>query len=665
MAKDKKISTPSVSLPKGGGAISGIGEKFQASPVTGTGSLSVPIAISPGRPDFSPQLSLSYDSGSGNSPFGLGWNISLPSISRKTAKGIPEYRDEIESDTFLLSGAEDLVPALIEKQGKWERVIIEQNSHTIYRYRPRIEGLFARIERWVDNVTGISHWRAVTKDNVTTIYGESPEARIADPEDDKRIFQWLIEKSFDDKGNIIVYEYKKEDLENVKSSLLYEKNRLNGKQTFTNQYLKYAKYGNTLPYKEQDNFSQENKWLFQLVFDYGEHDKANPAVEEQQLWPLRSDPFSECRAGFEIRTYRLCQRVLMFHNFEELDSQPCLVRSTGLIHDENPVASLVTSIIHSGYQKADNTAEYMKESMPPLEFKYTEAEIDETVHRIESEYLENVPNGVDGRQYRWFDLKGEGLSGILTEQGEAWYYKTNQGNAGFGASELVAAIPSVSNLGNGQQQLMDLGGDGEQNLVVLSESLNGFYELDETGHWEDFISFRDIPNINWNDPNLRMIDLNGDGHADILITEDNCFTWYPSKAKEGYEEAEFVSKAIDEEKGPALVFADAAQSVYLSDMSGDGLNDIVRIRNGEVCYWPSLGYGRFGAKVTMADAPVFDYPDYFQQSRIRLADIDGTGTTDIMYLDRDKIKYWHNQSGNSWSETGESDTSSKAGGLNM
>ena len=43
------IRPPSVALPKGGGAIRGIGEKFAANPVTGTGSMSVPIAASPGR----------------------------------------------------------------------------------------------------------------------------------------------------------------------------------------------------------------------------------------------------------------------------------------------------------------------------------------------------------------------------------------------------------------------------------------------------------------------------------------------------------------------------------------------------------------------------------------------------------------------------------------
>jgi hypothetical protein len=55
------VSTgPTLSLPKGGGAISGIGEKSAANPVTGTGSLTVPIAVSPGRAGFGAQLTLTH-----------------------------------------------------------------------------------------------------------------------------------------------------------------------------------------------------------------------------------------------------------------------------------------------------------------------------------------------------------------------------------------------------------------------------------------------------------------------------------------------------------------------------------------------------------------------------------------------------------------------------
>ena len=108
---------PSVSLPKGGGAIRDIGEKFTVNAATGTASLAIPVATSPGRAGFGPSLSLTYDSGAGNGPFGLGWKISLPAITRKTDKGLPRYHDDPDQDTFILSGAEDLVPVREERDG--------------------------------------------------------------------------------------------------------------------------------------------------------------------------------------------------------------------------------------------------------------------------------------------------------------------------------------------------------------------------------------------------------------------------------------------------------------------------------------------------------------------------------------------------------------------
>jgi hypothetical protein len=237
-AVKQPFSLPVISVPKGGGAIRSIGEKFGANPVTGTATLSVPIFTTPSRANLYPQLSLAYDSGAGSGPFGVGWHLSVPAITRKTDKGLPRYQDDADSDVFLLSDAEDLVPAWKLTSTGWMKdafpATLNGTPFTVQRYRPRVEGLFARIERWRNNATGESFWQSVSKDNVTSLYGTSPHSRIADPDDASRVFTWLLDTSYDDKGSVIVYEYKPEDGANVPPAL-HEQHR----QIAANRYLKY------------------------------------------------------------------------------------------------------------------------------------------------------------------------------------------------------------------------------------------------------------------------------------------------------------------------------------------------------------------------------------------------------------------------------------------
>lgn len=668
---------PSISFPKGGGAIRGIGEKFSANPVTGTASLTVPVYSSPGRAGFGPQLQLSYDSGSGNGPFGFGWSLPPPSITRKTDKGLPRYQDADESDVFILSGAEDLVPVQA-REGHPEispTRIIDGVEYRIQHYRPRIEGLFSRIERWTNLTTGEIHWRSISRDNVTTIYGKDNNSRIFDPADPHpehplRIFSWLISQSYDDKGNAIIYEYVSEDSVQIDPSRVCERNRTEQSRS-ANRYIKRIKYGNKVSRLIEPDLSRMD-WLFEVVFDYGEgHYETIPLDDEgrllvraylgeRQTWPARQDAFSTYRAGFEIRTCRLCRRVLMFHHFpDELGVEDCLVRSTNFEYEEGPIATFLTSVVQSGYKRREDGT-YLAKTLPPLELAYSRAELNAEIREMDQSSLENLPEGLAGTKCRWVDLDGEGINGILTEQAGAWYYKRNLSSlniidseglsriaARFAAAECVASVPSL--IGGGHQ-LLDLAGDGQLDLVLLDASSPGFFERNHQGGWESFMPFQSCPNICWQDPNLRLVDLTGDGHADILITEDEVFTWYPSCGEVGFAPPEKAYQAVDEEKGPKLVFSDGTASVYLADISGDGLTDLVRIRNGEVCYWPNLGYGRFGAKVAMRNAPLFDNPDQFDQSRIRLADIDGSGLTDILYLGRNSVSIYLNQSGNSWSD---------------
>ncbi len=437
--------------------------------------------------------------------------------------------------------------------------------------------------------------------------------------------------------------------------------------------------------------------MFEVVFDYDEDhyeelgiDPARPAAEQHQrvrasastsqpsAWSMRPDPFSSHRAGFEVRTYRRCRRVLMFHRFAELGTEPYLVRATEFDYADldystattieaelghrgsTRLASFIRAVTQCGFVRDDNQpllasngidyVTYIKKSLPPLEFEYSNAQIDDEIRELDAASLENLPVGLDGSSYQWVDLDGEGLTGILTEQATAWFYKPNLGGGKFGPLELVASTPSLSHLQGGVQQFLDLSGDGQLDLASFRGSSPGFYERTQDEEWEEFKSFTHLPSISWEEPNLRFVDLDGDGHADILITENEVFTWYPSLGEEGFDSAQQVRKSSDEEVGPRLVLDDGTQSIYLADMCGDGLTDLVRIRNGEVCYWPNLGYGCFGAKVLMDNAPYFDSPDQFSHQRIRLADIDGSGVNDIIYLGRNGVRLYFNQSGNRWSE---------------
>ncbi|MEU9899982.1 SpvB/TcaC N-terminal domain-containing protein [Streptomyces phaeochromogenes] len=666
---------PVVSVPKGGGAMRGIGEKFAANPATGTGSLSIPVPISPGRSEFTPTLGLGYDSGQGNGAFGLGWQLDVHAVTRKTDKGIPRYRDwpddepdpdagdddrsgDVQGaplhDTFLLPGGEDLVPVLVHRGGRWRRHVAHRTvggrEYEIRRYRPRVEEAFTRTEQWIDTATGESHWRTISRDGVTALYGRTPDSRIADPRDPRRVFSWLVCETYDGRGNAASYTYKAEDAAGVDLGAPHERHRTDHDR-LANRYLKRVRYGNRSPlYPAPESLDADAaEWLFEILLDYGEHEEQRPTGREVRPWPCRPDPFSSYRSGFEIRTYRLCRRLVMLHHFADEDGPdgPVLSLELGYM-SENTAAGLtmLTTVTHRGYRD-DVRDGLVSRALPPLELEYSRAQIDGRIRTLDEASRQNLPAGLLSPAYRWVDLDGRGLSGALTEQADTWFYKENFGDGNLGAQRLVDRLPHSLALTGGRQELLDLDGDGYLDLVEFGGTSPGFSERTDGG-WTPWRPFHDRPQVDFRDPRVRLVDLNGDGHADVLVVGDDVLTWYPSRGERGFGEESRCPLPGPGRQGAAMLFSDTMESLHLADMSGDGLADLVRVRNGEVCYWPSLGYGRFGAQVVMDAAPWLDEPDQFDPRRVRLADIDGSGTNDLVYLHRDGVRLYANRSGNAW-----------------
>ncbi|MFV8753052.1 SpvB/TcaC N-terminal domain-containing protein [Nannocystaceae bacterium ST9] len=648
-ADPRSSFSPAISLPTGGGALRSIGEKFSANPFSGTGSTSVPVASSPGRGGFGPSLALSYGSGQGNGPWGLGWMLGVPAISRKTEKGLPEYRDSHPDpkaqDVFVLAGAEDLVP-LLDELGKLASSV--RDGHVVHRFLPRVEGGFSRIERWTSQTTGEVHWKTISPANVTSYFGKTSSARVADPAEPKRVFSWLLEESHDDRGNVIVYEYKQEDLASVDVGAPEERPRLAKTTVQAQRYLKRIKYGNSTPFEAAG-------WLFEIVLDYGEHgtwhaDQLEITPSEDRAWPVRQDTHSTHRAGFELRTRRLCRRVLMFHRFtEELGEDPCLVASTDLIHDEDPAMTRVVGVIQRSYRRDEVSGWYDAAALPTLEFEYSDSSIDPELHEITDPVTrKNLPAGIDGRMTRLVDLDGEGVPGLVTEAAGTWYFKRGLGDGRFGPMVALPSRPTT--LGAPGVQLMDLDGDGRKELVSFVAPTPGFFTRTANEGWGNFRRFSAIPNIDWQDPRVQLIDVSGDGFPDVLIDRGDSFAWYRSKGAEGFEAPKRVPNVHDAQSKPTLVFHDARTSIQFADMTGDGLPDLVRIRNGEVAYWPNLGFARFGAMIRMRGlSPFAPAANLFDPGRIRLADVDGSGTTDLIYLEDRGATIYRNLSGNAFS----------------
>ena len=256
-----------------------------------------------------------------------------------------------------------------------------------------------------------------------------------------------------------------------------------------------------------------------------------------------------------------------------------------------------------------------------------------------------APAGIDAQNYRFVDLDGEGIAGILTAAASpapGLYYKRNLGGGPFAAAEPLPAQPSLQSIA-GDVQLLSLNADGRLDVASLSGPAPGFFERTRNFGWAPFATFPSLPNIDFTARGVHLLDVDGDGLTDILVAEDDVFVWYSSLSRSGYGPPNRVTQAHDEDRGAVVLTTDDYETIFLADMSGDGLSDLVRIRNGEVCYWPNLGYARFGAKIAMQSAPMFDTPDLFDPRRIRLGDIDGTGVTDIVYLSRQGAVVYFNR----------------------
>ena len=593
-----------VAHPKGGGAIKGLGETFSPDLHTGTGNLSVPIDVPSGRAGLQPELTLAYSTGQGNGIFGLGWNLNVPGVARDTARQIPIYNDE--EDVFLLSGAEQLVQ-------------VGSSSPDAARYRPRTEGLFARITHLKSNTD--DYWEVRSRNGLINLYGHAGQrvqdsATLCDPANSRRVFAWHLTRTVDPFGNRIEYLYEREP------------NRQEGPHRWDQVYLKSIRYG-----------------------DYGPADNPQFMVTVDFFYEARPDPFSTYKAGFEIRTTRRCTRIEISTHAETTR----LARVYRLVYldqvDPNAAPANGASLLHS--VEVEGVEGDAREKLPPLEFGYTGFDPARRKYQNLSAVADGLPvHSLAHADFELADLFGRGLPDVVQIGDEARYWR-NLGGGQFTVPRPIEALPSGVRLGNPGVQLADADGDGHIDLVLSAGRFNGYVPLAFSGKElaGRFIEYSAAPPFAFNDPEVRMLDLDGDGVTDALRTGAQ-FELYFHDRELGWNRVETRRRgALD--RFPDVNFSDPR--VKLADMTGDGLQDIVFVSTGRVDYWPYMGNGRWGERVTMGGR--IRFPDAravggigFDPKRLLLGDVDGDGVADMVYIESGRITIWLNRSGNRWSE---------------
>jgi len=314
------------------------------------------------------------------------------------------------------------------------------------------------------------HWRVTTGDNVTSIYGLSPEARIADPRDPGRVCRWLLVRTDDAMRNTTTYEYR-----DGAARVTSDTGRPDP-AAVANKLIRRICYGR---YRDSEN---RDRWHFEVLFDYSEQSaEVIAATEGLDVGSdrRRENAWSSFRTGFELRTECLCSHVVLRHRFR--DASPFVVRGLHLTYSDTPDFALLTETIQIGYKQTGDAPD--RAAVPPVVFGYTERGTARGFQRLTHTTKNSTDTALHQPIDDLLDLFGEGVPGILHSDSHPTYYSRSLGHGQFAEPESPVRFPNTRDLQSGSFQLHDLDGNGHLDLVTSGPGGAGYFEGHPDGAW--------------------------------------------------------------------------------------------------------------------------------------------------------------------------------------
>ena len=625
------VNASAISLPSGPGSIEGLGESFEPQLNTGASTYSVGFELPPGRAGLQPSLSLSYNSGLGNSFVGIGWSFNLPAIKRQTDKGFPSYSQE---DTFLFQG-EELVPLT---DGTWRC----ENESSFTRFRQIDSNGDGQLDAWeATERSGLRHIYGSHRgsDGVTVVTHPNRPAGVG--KDFDNTYCWALDATVDLHGNRIEYQY------TLGEGVLYPAAVV---------YTRHPK----LP---------ENAPLHRVDFDYD----LNRPDQFDDYRPTFSAKIDRRLAGVRISTagQRVRSYQLVYEDVAKADS----TLSFGV--------SMLCQVIQLDRSGSNENF------LPPLRFEYSRLEKGLKGAQVQSLAFDQFPEldlSERSGNIQIVDLNADGLPDLFRTNNEAPRRQEavlnqgidSEGRLHFSDKLTVDGGFSPPDLAMPQTTLSDFDGDGVTDFLHLFDEFPGkrleIYsnrsrlerQAEQLGFAENpkRLVFDNVPDfVSYGAKSVRQMDLNFDKSSDFI----RLYRDFPNAAIEGAYLQSDGSWALtpvhrfDSEMMPVdLDFS--YRGLHLADMNGDRLQDLVYVREHEgfprrlsVIYWPYCGLGVWGkAREMMPVEGDTLQVDGIPLEDVFLQDLSGDGLADLFYLDgsgSDSIlTFRFNVGGNTWTE---------------
>ncbi len=562
MGADIGFANQTPALPGGGASVGGLGETFTPDLSTGTGTFAVALDVPHGPNDIAPRLSLRYDTGSPNGPFGLGWSLAMPRLLRSTADGPPHYD---ERDTLVLEGSGPLVS---DGAG----------------------GLHPQVDSGDWRVSAAAAGYVVTdRAGTRFMLGTTPDSQMSGPTGVP--WAWLLHSIEDNLGNAAALRWEEDGDQRYLASIAYGPYEVRLQYEQRPDVLRWALAGALV-------LTTRRCVAVEL------HLLADPAGTLVRRWSLsyeQADPNGQsllvevALTGVDATGAQLAAPPLKLRY-----TTPDVAR---LVRLGSVDAGAVPPPL-DGTGRVE-LVDWDGDGLPDVLALSPHGEARVWRNRVgrwdRPELVGNVSRLSDPAAHLGLaDLDGDGLADLVRLDRPAGGYQPRT-VTGLAHPVSWARSPSVA-LGAPTAKLADLDGDGLPDLLWSSGGslLLASREVPggptDTGGSGDGWSEHPLvvpgapsgPPTDLRDPHVFCADMTGDGSADLVRIDGSGVKYWP------YLGGGRFGTPVTMAAPPELPFGLDARRMFVVDVDGDGCADVVVLDHDAVRWWPNNTGSSFG-----------------------------------------------------------------------